>query len=194
MKSTKPLLIASALAFTLPAYADLYGAVSFDRNTLDSGVSGTSGTATLDEDDTGFTLLVGMPVQPNLDVEVVYKDLGAATFSGASGDTFILDGTAYSLTADLALKAEGSAVALGGRYRFDVNESITPFVKAGLVMWDLDATATVGSTTAKVSDDDSDVYVGLGALVPVTETLSLRTEYMQFDDFSGFSLGLETRF
>ena len=194
MKSINQLIAVSAFALTLPAQAELYGAISFDQNTLDSGVSGTSGTASLDEKDTGFTLLVGMPVQQQLDLEIAYKDLGQSTFSGAPGDSFILDGITYTLTANLAMKAEGSAVALGGRYRIDVNQSITPFVKAGIMMWDLDASATDGTTTAQISDDGSDFYVGVGALIPVTSTVSLRPEYVQFEDFHGFSLGLESKF
>lgn len=172
----------------------MYGSISFDRNTLDSGVSATTGNASLKEDDTGVSLLVGFPVQPQLDVEVFYKDLGETSLTAGNGDSFVLEGETFNLTGNLGIKASGTAIGIGGRYRFDVSESFTPFVKGGFLRWDLDGSVSAGTTTASVSDDDTDAYFGLGALVPLTEQLFVRSEYMQFEDFSGLSVGIESKF
>ena len=63
------------------------------RSSIDAGVTATTGTATLDEDDIGYKAFAGLQINKFLAAEVFYANLGEAELTGNNGDTFGANGT-----------------------------------------------------------------------------------------------------
>ena len=152
---------------------------------MDTGVSGTTGTAVLDEDDTGFKALLGYQLHKNLAIEGFYANLGEASLTGNNGDTFVLGGTTYQFNANGSFTIEGSTMGAGVVGIVPVNEMLSPIVKFGLHSWEADATvvsSTLGTATA--SDSGTDLFYGIGAQFNINEKIASRAvfERFKFDD------------
>jgi OOP family OmpA-OmpF porin len=168
-------------------------------SSIDTGVSGTTGTAVLDEDDTGFKALLGYQLHENLAVEGFYANLGEASLTGNNGDNFVFGGTAYQFTASGSLTIKASTIGVGVVGMVPVNEMLSPIVKLGLHSWEADATvvsSTVGSATA--SDSGTDLFYGIGAQFNFNEKIASRAMFERFnlDDVSVdlFSVSLIFKF
>lgn len=162
-----------------------YGGLSVGQASIDTGVSGTTGTASLDEDDVGFKVFGGVNINEYLGVEAFYVDLGEASLTGNNGDTFVFRGTTYTFTANnVDIELEGSSFGVVPMLGYDVTEQFRPFVKAGVHFWETEATVSSSAGGANLSDDGSDLVLGVGFTFDVTEHVGVRAEYerLSFDD------------
>ena len=175
MKIKKIFLISlMSFGFNSIAYADdfFYVGAGAGKTSVDTGV--TVGTASLDEDDSGFKVFAGIPLNQYLAIEYFYNYYGEASLSGNNGQTFTKDGTTYEFTVDNAeIEAESWATGFAPviSYPIPLNdakgiESISPFAKVGVHYWEVDYTVTAGSTNYGTTTEDGwDMLWGLGAQI-----------------------------
>ena len=176
-----------------------YVGVGVGKSSVDTGVTATTGTARLDEDDTGYKIFGGVQVNNIVGVEAFYVDFGEVSLTGNNGDTFAHQGTTYTFTANnvkvtAAAKTFGIAPTLG----YDVTEQFRPYVKAGFHRWDADASVTASSGSAALSDSGTDLMYGLGAVYMITDNVGIGAEYERFkfdsEDVDFLSANLRYKF
>jgi OmpA-OmpF porin, OOP family len=144
------------------------GMTSFD----DACPSGFS----CDDEDTGFKFFGGYKFSPNLAAEVSYIDWGSLKASlGAA-----------SATADLT---SWGIAAVG---MWPLNPQFSVFGKLGILFSEVQATGTAGS----VSDDDTELHLGLGAIYNFTRNLGVRAELEFANDSEArmVSIGVQYKF
>lgn len=154
-----------------------YMGVSAGQTKIDTGVSGLTGTATLDESDTGYKIFGGLKLDDFWSAELQYADFGTASLKGNNGDRFTFDGTQYQFTANnvnLSVKAKslGAAIVAG----YDVTKAVRPYAKLGLHRWDSDATISSSAGNASLSDSGTDPFYGIGIQFSITDQLAARVE------------------
>ncbi len=177
---TAPALIAAAL---IPALAAANPGLY---------VTGSIGSASLDEDFDGFSvsddveafrILGGWQLTDALGIEAGYQNFGDFE------ETVDLGGT----LARTVLTADGWT--LGGTLGMPVGQSVSLFGRAGVFVWDADV--RVDGVRAAV-DDDSNPYFGGGAKVDLTPNFSLVGDWTRYElddvDSDVISLGFEYRF
>ncbi|MGD2119250.1 MAG: outer membrane beta-barrel protein [Chromatiales bacterium] len=149
----------------------------------DTGISSLTGTASLDEEDTGYKIFAGYNFNENIALEGFYVDLGEATLTGNNGDTFVLGGTTYAFTVNNArVSSEGTAFGVGGKFTYPFNETFNVFGKLGLAFWDIDGTVSgSGLATSSVDDDGTDAYFGVGAGLKFADSWEVRAEAERYD-------------
>ncbi|MDA8631812.1 outer membrane beta-barrel protein [Litoricolaceae bacterium] len=171
--------------------SQMYISTTAYAGTLDTGISSVTG-GSLDEDDTAFSINLGYYVSPKLAIEGFYIDGGEASLKGDNGDTFVLDGTTYTFTANnVVIKSEFTAWGLNAKYDFAKTENLTVYGKAGFASWEADftvAASSVSSTLAK--DDGTDSVFALGVDYSLSDNVLVRTEYNKVEDWTGFGVGL----
>lgn len=181
----KHLIAVGIMAMTAsPAFAQssqsktaFYMGVSAGQTKIDTGVSGLTGTATLDESDTGYKIFGGLKLDDIWSAEIQYADFGTASLKGNNGDRFTFDGTQYQFTANnvnLSVKAKsfGAAIVAG----YDVTKAVRPYAKLGLHRWDSDATISSSAGNASLSDSGTDPFYGIGIQFSITDQLAARVE------------------
>jgi hypothetical protein len=122
----KSLVLASLiLAASNVMASDSYIGINYSKVNFDTGVSNTTGTATLDENDNGYKLYLGYNYTKNFGIEVHYANFGEATLSGNNGDRFDMDGTTYEFnqTAKATISAKSIGIAAVGKKQLTNNIS-----------------------------------------------------------------------
>ncbi|HEY0943012.1 MAG TPA: porin family protein [Steroidobacter sp.] len=114
-----------------------------------------------DGDDTAFTLFGGYQFNPWLAAEVGFID-GGSPSDTVQGVNIEVDSTAIE-------------VALVGKVQ--VNRALTLFARAGLLAWDIEATARAGGFSARVEDDGNDLSYGLGGVLAAGPALDIRLQW-----------------
>ena len=102
-----------------------YFGISYGDASTDTGITGLTGTASLDEDKKGAKLFAGFNVNDNFAIEGHYSDFGEASLSGNNGDQFVDDGVTYEFLTTATIKIKVKSYGLAGVYKFDkINEVI----------------------------------------------------------------------
>jgi hypothetical protein len=141
-----------------------YSGISLGTSTVETGVSNTTGTARLDEDDSGFKIHIGKKINKTISVEGFYADFGEASLTGNTGDNFDLGGTTYVFTtnnAKIATTVTGIGANAKFTHAFSDKSSISG--RIGIMLWDVTASvsgASIASSTA--SSDGTDLFYGVG--------------------------------
>jgi len=175
-------LVGSALSFGAVASGDTYVGVTWGEASWDSGVSGVTGTASLDESDTGFGLIGGIELNDNVDIEAHYQDFGEVSLKGNNGDTFVYGGTTYTFTANnVNVKYEGTSYGVSGIFSQPINSQASVYGKLGLHHWDVDASATSSAGNASISDDGTDLLYGVGLGYKISEDTALRLDLTRIE-------------
>ena len=161
-------LLASTLGFALmtaPAVAKDEGAYaggSIGLTTIDiCGDLTAFGATTCDDEDTGFKLFGGYKFNRNLAVEGGFVDFGEISASFPTGSATVSSDALFA-----------AAVGI-----LPVSSKFSVFGKLGFFMWDLTATGTGGT----VSDDGTDLLIGVGLGFDITERLTIRAEWEDYD-------------
>lgn len=178
-----------------------YIGAGYGMSDIDTGVSGLTGTASLDEDSSGFKIFGGFKFNEYFGLEIAYVDLGEAELKGNNGDTFAIDGVAYNFTANsVVITGEMETIALEAVLflpleKITGNDSyklVTPFIKVGLHFWDAEYSVSASTLSKTTADDDgSDIVFGAGFNFNIVKNLSIRAEWERFtadedlDYFSG---------
>ena len=176
-------LLATSTAFaqTGPEKNPFYFGLSGGQTKIDTGVSGLTGTATLDEKDTGYKIFGGLKFDSIWSAELQYVDFGKASLKGNNGDQFRYEGTLYQFTAnnvEVALKAKSYGAALLAGY--DVNKFIRPYAKVGLHHWRSTESATSDAGNVAISDSGTDLFYGLGLQFSFNDRIAARIEAEQY--------------
>ncbi len=198
------LFVVSLLLMSPSLFAEdgkFYIGASGGKADIETGVSGTTGTANLDEDDTGWKVYGGYKWENNFGIEFNYADFGEASLSGNNGDTFVFAGDTYAFTANgVNIDLEGTTFGLGLTYSLPVIED-TFYIdaKVGAHRWDADMTVSADSAgSVSLSDDGTDPFYGLGLTYQITKEVAARVEFERYefdeDDVDYASAGLTFSF
>jgi len=203
MKLFQKSLIASSLAMAsvaaIAADANFYMGLGFTKTEIDTGVSALTGTASLDEDDTGYKLFAGTNIDKNIFVEAHYADLGKATLKGNNGDRFNFEGSTYQFTANnVSISAEGETYGLAFGYKFLVSEELVPYVKLGVHNWEMNSSITSSAGSVSLNEDGTDEFYGFGAEYKLSDQVSIRGEFERFkfdsEDVDSMNLSVISKF
>jgi len=174
------LLLSGGYAFS--ADNGWYVGLGIGQSTIDTGVSATTGTASLDEEGTALKVFAGYEINKYIAVEAHYLDAGEASLTGNTGDTFVADGTAYVFTSNnVSINAEAISYGLSGVFTYPLHQYFAPFAKLGFQKWDIDATVSNGSSSASITDDGTGALFGVGVRADITENISVRAEFERYD-------------
>lgn len=171
----------AALAQSAADKHPFYFGVSGGQTKIDTGVTGLTGTATLDEKDTGYKIFGGMKFDSIWSAELQYVDFGKASLKGNNGDQFKYEGTQYQFTAnnvEVALKAKSYGAALLAGY--DVNKFIRPYAKVGLHHWKSTESATSDAGNVAIRDSGTDIFYGVGVQLSFNDRIAARIEAEQY--------------
>jgi OmpA-OmpF porin, OOP family len=175
-----------------------YVGISYSKATIDTGISSTTGTASLDESDNSIKIFAGLNIDDNFAVEGHYIDFGEASLSGNNGDTFVENGTTYQFLTTASIKVAAESYGVAGLYKFNLDKSVTPFVKLGLHKWEATATVNAGSVTGSGTVDGTDPFYGVGVSASVSDNIDVRAEFERFEadseDFDYKSIGVAYNF
>jgi len=177
-----------------------YAGISYGSTKIDSGVSGTTGSASLDEEDTGYKLLVGKKINKNISIEGFYADFGEVSLTGNTGDTFVLDGQTYQFTTNAAnVTASATGVGLNGKYSFVITQKSSFAARVGVLSWDIEGTVSGASiSTSKTSQKGTDLFYGIGYQYDLTNSVAVTADYDSYkaddDKFTVFAIGLAFSF
>ncbi|MBU3725334.1 MAG: porin family protein [Burkholderiaceae bacterium] len=193
------LLASSALAQSAPEKNPFYLGLSGGQTKIDTGVTGLTGTATLDETDTGFKIFGGLKIDSIWGAELQYVDFGKASLKGNNGDRFNYQGTQYQFTSnnvDVSLKAKSYGVSMLAGY--DVSKMFRPFAKVGLHHWKSTESVNSNAGGASLSDSGTDLFYGVGVQFSFTDRVAARLEAEQYkfdsDKVQLISAGLTVSF
>ena len=152
---------------------------------IDTGVTATTGTARLDENSVAFKGLLGIQLHKHIAIEGFYANFGKASLTGNNGDTFVLDGTTYTFTANsVEVTAKATTIGLGLVGIIPVNDTVAPIIKLGFHSWETDYSVTSSAGNGALSDSGTDLFFGLGAQFNLNEKIAMRAmfERFNFDD------------
>lgn len=176
-----------------------YGSVSLGTSTVDTGVSNTTGTASLDEDDTSFKITFGQKLDKVLSIEGFYADFGEASLTGNTGDTFDSGGTTWVFTADNAKVAtSASGLGINAKFTHAFTDKSSIAGRLGLLMWDVTTSASTATTASSASDDGIDLFYGIGYKYDFNKQYSLTVDYDMYTadtfDFNTLAVGVSFNF
>ena len=192
------ILFFTTLSSSFSAKADgFYVGFLTGSTNIDSGVTAVNG-ATLDEDGSASSFFFGKKINENLSIEGFYSDLGEASLAGDSGDTFVVDAITYQFNTSATIAVSSTTVGLAAKYDFEINEKSNFFVKAGFHNWESELKVSVGTASASVTTDGSDIMYGLGAEYKLNEQFSLIAGYDNYtldsEDVSLLNVGAKFQF
>lgn len=188
---SKPILIAVALASSVPAFASnaikvfdgpsakhtsnsgFYGGASIGQAFFDNCQREESSTGNIDcknsSDENAWKIFGGYKVMPNVGFEGAYIDFGQPTAEFSDGTSTV---TGVGEATGFSLAAVGSA---------PVADSLELFGKLGVARWELD-TYNASSPNEKVIYEGSGLLIGAGANVNINQNVGIRGEIEHFDD------------
>lgn len=176
-------------------------------SSVDTGINSLTGTAALDEDDSGFKILGGVKINKYLGFELSYNDFGSSELTGNNGDTFNINDAAFQFIANgVKLEAEADSIALEAVVFAPLDELtgqenlkyFEPFFKVGFHSWDVEYTVSASNINTTTGDDDgTDIVFGAGINFKLIDLITLRVEWERFnteDDIDFFSGSLIINF
>ncbi|MEN8169451.1 MAG: outer membrane beta-barrel protein [Pseudomonadota bacterium] len=186
----KSLIAFAALGLSTACYAAEPGGyigISLGQSTMDSGVSGVTGTGSLEEDGNPYKVYGGYNFGNNWSVEGSYINLGVVTtLSLNSGDTFNYEGITYITLVDgVRFELDGSVITLGAKYTAQLNNKFSVYGKASLASYSVDNTLTAPTGSSTDNNSGTDITVGIGASFAINEELAAHLDY----DTYGFEGG-----
>lgn len=111
----------------------------------------------------GFSLLAGYQVSPNLALEAAYVDFGSADVEGF-GETGEVEADTFSLSARLIAP---------------LSEKASVYARFGMHKWDGEVTV---DGFGSISDDGSDMLYGAGFSFSAAHNIELGLEFTKYDD------------
>ena len=155
-------LMISLIAMPTFAYsqAKYYVGAEYNKNKIDTGISNVS--SRLDEEDNGYSIFFGLPINKDFDVEISYNYFGEASLSGVSGNQFRLNGTLYEFNQTATIKAEAKSYGIAVKPKLNINKNLDLVGTLGAHRWDVDANVKGTTTSGSGSDDGVDLFYGVG--------------------------------
>jgi opacity protein-like surface antigen len=183
------------LCFQSVKAEEMYVGLDYLKNEIETGITNIS--SNLDEDDEGYSLYAGWPINENLDIEASYQDFGEASLSGVSGNQFKYEGTTYEFNTTATLAASATSFGFAAKPKFEISDGVMLYGKLGVHNWKSELSITSTTVTASADEDGTDVFYGGGIQVSL-ENLNGRVGYSKFDldgeDVNSINLGLSYNF
>lgn len=164
---------------SLQANNKIYFGAEVSQNDFSTDVVVVSG-AKLDTEDTGFALTAGYEIHEKFDLEASYKNFGKASLSGNNGDTFKIDDITYTFNTTATIEQEVTTLALGIKPKFNINDYLSVIGKVGFHMFTSEYKVSVGTASASIEDEDTDLYYGLGLQADYNNFI-LEASYSQYN-------------
>ena len=165
-----------------------YAGLGLVNSSFDAGVSdwddGSLVSGSVDDSDSGLTFYFGNRISDNLAVEFGHIDLGETTFKGVTNGGLIWN------SGNVAADIELSGIQISALGIAPISDSMEFYVKAGMFMWEADLSISntiLGSGSG--SEDDNDLYIGVGFQYNFKNQGSLRVAW---EDYGDFDLELDT--
>ena len=172
-----------------------YIGLDYLNTKYDSGITNIS--SSLDEEDSGYSLFAGMPVNENLDIEVSYQDFGEASLSGVSGNQFRVGSTTYQFTTTATIALDANSFGIAAKPKYKINDNISVYGKLGLHNWESTLSVNAATGSGNISEDGTDIFYGAGIQANYNN-LSARVGYTIYDldgeDVESINVGLAYRF
>jgi hypothetical protein len=140
--------------------AKYYVGAEYTKNKIDTGVSNIS--SRLDEEDNGYSIFFGLPINKDFDVELSYNNFGEASLSGVSGNQFRLNGTTYEFNQTATIKAEAKSYGVAVKPKLNINKNLDLVGTLGAHKWDSDLSVRGTTASGSGSDDGVDLFYGVG--------------------------------
>jgi OOP family OmpA-OmpF porin len=159
-----------------------YGGAGIGQSNIDSGISALTGTATLDEKDTAYKVMVGAQLNKFIALEGHYADLGEAVLTGNNGDTLVTDGSTFAFTANntnVTSTSDSIGAAVIGIV--PINKSFSAFAKVGFHRWKTSESTTSNAGNASESENGTDPFIGAGISLNLSDSISIRGEFERFN-------------
>ena len=183
------------LCFQSVKAEEMYVGLDYLKNEIETGITNIS--SNLDEDDEGYSLYAGWPINENLDIEASYQDFGEASLSGVSGNQFKYEGTTYEFNTTATLAASATSFGFAAKPKFEISDGVMLYGKLGFHNWKSDLSITATTVTASADEKGTDVFYGGGIQVSL-ENLNGRVGYSKFDldgdDVGSINVGLSYSF
>ena len=164
-------VIITSLIFTSKVFSgDFYVGGSIGLSDSDASLSAicAGATGSIDDTDTGWKLYGGYRINENIAIEGGYVDLGTNSASATLGGTSITG------------SGDFTGLTLAGVVGTNVTQSVGIFAKAGLILWDMEASGSSGSTFLAVDDDGTELTFGVGVNMRINSNVKARIEWERF--------------
>ncbi len=133
-----------------------YIGLDYLNTKYDSGITNIS--SRLDEEDSGYSLFAGMPVNENLDIEVSYQDFGEASLSGVSCNQFRVGSTTYQFTTTATIALDANSFGIAAKPKYKINDNISVYGKLGLHNWESTLSVNAATGSGNISEDGTDIF------------------------------------
>lgn len=162
MQKLNGLILVGLLA--MPVFAnDWYGGIGVVKSSLDEKVVLNNTTLNVEYDKTNIKVFTGIKLSDNLAGEFHYTNFAKE------------DITINNVAVPIAIEGNSFGGAL--LYSFTPQSAISAFAKIGLHAYDVE----ISAGNAKVSDDDTDLFYGVGVDIKMTDTLVARFDFERLD-------------
>jgi OmpA-OmpF porin, OOP family len=150
----------------------------------DAGASVLSGSSSLDDSGTAWSLFGGYRLSQYFAVEAGYQDLGAASYR--SSGTIGIPGIPAIFPATASADIEASGFTLAGVGSIPVGKSFDVHGRLGVLFADTEASLSVGvageTGSESFSGSSQDVFYGVGAALHFGTNWSISLDYLMFKD------------
>jgi OOP family OmpA-OmpF porin len=174
----------------------VYMGVDYLKSSIETGVTNIS--SKLEEDDSGYSIYLGWPINESFDFEMSYQDFGEASLSGNSGDQFIFDNTTYEFNQTASLKVSARSFGYALKSNIELKNGMELYGKLGLHKWDTDLNITSTTVTANADDDGTDMFYGAGLQYILQDNLNARIGFSRYefdgDDVDSINFGISISF
>jgi OOP family OmpA-OmpF porin len=128
-----------------------------------------------DKTDTGYSLGLGYTFNKYVAIEAGYADLGEMNRDYADG------------IGAVNIKSEADGFYFGPQISLPVTDAFSIFGKVGLFAWDVDEKVSASGAYAatnglSASAHGTDVYFGAGMAYAITDTLSVKAEWIRYNN------------
>lgn len=178
-------LAAALMLFMLTPYAFSAGegfyvggsAGRVDARDACDGLVDVNFVGSCDSTDTGWKIFGGYQFTPNFEAEAFYADLGDTSANG----------TIQGLPATANVEIDGFGISAIGI--FPIGDKFDVLGKLGFLRWDIKSSATVGSNSASLEANGTDIMFGIGARYSFSERFAIRVEWERFNDVGDDNIG-----
>ena len=161
-----------------------YFQFEYGESKLDSGISVTAGTPSIDEKDKSFGITYGYNLKnSNTFLEFGYIDLGSYSVKGKNGDGIITKhGVTEDFTEDKTIGTEATSFKIGIKQDLYNSEQLEISGRIGIHSYRSIHTQTEGANSENRLDEDERKYYGLGASYNFGDFITnLNYTYYDFD-------------
>ena len=179
---------------------DWYGSASIGTTTVNTGITNTTGTASLDESGSGFKLLLGKKIDKTISIEGFYVDFGEASLTGNNGDTFDANNTTWVFnTNNSSVKSSATGVGANAKFNYDFNKKSSIAGRIGVMNWNVKTTVSGASiSSSSLSESGTDLFYGVGYKYQFSDNYALVADYdiykVDSENLNMMSVGMVVNF